>query len=211
MAPGKRAKTASPTPAKAAPATAGDGRTMRLVKQASLIVGLLSGAVGLLFVLVPGIRPGESGPPADQSARITGMVVNPHTTRGQYLDYSDQSKLGFTRKQLAVVGASAFARVEIVGYRGKTLTMERQVVDADGNVLGTASARDFTVTPPADRVTHRWWDWTPLPRRRGDYAIVIKVLDPSQKSAIACEEGAPFAGRRGTLGGKPPRLCEGEG
>jgi hypothetical protein len=181
---------------------------MRLVKQASVIVGLLSGVVGLLFLLIPSIRPGDSGPPADQSARITGIVVNPHTTRGQYLDYSDQSKLGFTPKQLGVVGASAFARVEIVGYRGKTLTMERQVVDADGNVLGAASARDFTVTPPAERVTHRWWDWTPLPDKPGDYAIVIKVLDPSQRSAIACEEGAPFPGRGGTLGRKPPQLCE---
>jgi hypothetical protein len=184
---------------------------MRLVKQASLIVGLLSGVVGLLFLLIPSIRPGDSGPPPDQSARITGIVVNPHTTRGQYLDYSDQSKLGFTAKQLGVVGASAFARVEIVGYRGKTLTMERQVVDADGNVLGAASARDFTVTPPADRVTHRWWDWTPLPDKAGDYAIVVKVLDPSQKSAIACEEGAPFSGRGGTLGRKPPQLCENGG
>jgi hypothetical protein len=184
---------------------------MHLVKQASVIVGLVSGFVGLLFLFVPGIRPGQGGPPADQSASITGMVVNAHTTKGQYLDYSDQSKAGFTLPQLAVVGASAFARVQIVGYRGKTLTLERQVVDANGNVLGPASARDFTVTPPADRVTHRWWDWTPLPTGRGTYAIVIKVLDPKQKAAIACEEGTPFSGLGGSGGAKPPQLCENEG
>jgi hypothetical protein len=185
---------------------------MRVAKQASVIVGLVSGTVGLLFLFVPGIRPGQGGPPAEQAAAITGMVVNPHTTKGQFLDYSDQTKMGFTRRDLAVVGASAFARVKIVGYRGKTLTLERQVVDANGNVSSEASARDYTVTPPADRVTHRWWDWTPLPRKRGRYAIVIKVLDPTnQMSAIACAEGTPFAGLDGASGPNPPQLCEREG
>jgi hypothetical protein len=184
---------------------------MRLVKQASLVVGLLTGTVGLLFLLVPGVRPGQGTPPADQSASIKGLVVNEGTTKGQYLDYADQSKLGFTRQQLAVVGASAFARVQIMGYRGKTLTFERQVVAASGNVVTAASARAFTVTPPADNVTHRWWDWTPLLPGRGRYAIVIKVLDPNQRSAIACAESAPFGGLDGTRGPDPPQLCEGGG
>ena len=75
------------------------------------MVGLISGVTGLFFLFFPQFRPEVGKPAADESATITGVVVNPHTTRGQYLAYSDQSRLGFTKQQLSVVGASAFARV----------------------------------------------------------------------------------------------------
>ena len=180
---------------------------MRLATQASVIVGLVSAAVGLLFVLVPGIRPGGGEAPADQTARVSGIVLNPHTTRGQYLDYSDQSRLGFTRGELAIVGASLFARVQIVGYRGTKLTLERQIVDATtGNVVGVA--RDFAARPTATSVTHRWFDWTPLRPGAGSYVMVIKVLDEAGTSAIACGESPVFGGLGGIGRATPPRLCE---
>jgi hypothetical protein len=180
---------------------------MRFAKQAGVIVGLISGVVGLIFLFFPQVRPERHGPNPDQSAKISGVVSNPRTTRGQFLDYSDQSKLGFTKEQLAIVGASAFARVEIVGYRGKTLTLERQLVDAEtGDVVG--QARDFTVTPPATRVTHRWWDWVPLRPGRGTYVMVIKLLDERGEAAIACGQSPSFGGLGGFAPAKPPQLCE---
>lgn len=180
---------------------------MKFAKQAGVIVGLISGVVGLVFLFFPQLTPGQDEPPADQSARISGVVSNPRTTRGQFLDYSDQPKLGFTKEQLATMGASAFARVEIVGYRGKALTLERQLINAGtGDVVG--EARDFTVTPPANRVTHRWWDWVPLRPGRGAYVMVIKLLDERQQAAIACGQSAPFGGLRGFAPAKPPQLCE---
>jgi hypothetical protein len=208
MASGHEAPKAT-APAAAAPAEGSrDGRVMRLAKQGSVILGLVSGTIGLLFLLIPGIRPGQGAPPADQSASIGGMVLNPHTTRGQFLDYSDQSKLGFTPQQLAILGASAFARVQLVGYRGKTLTFERQIVDAKtGDVVG--QARDFTVTPTAEKVTHRWWDWAPLRPGTGSYVMVIKILDERRLTAIACGQSDAFGGLAGILAATPPRLCEG--
>jgi hypothetical protein len=186
-----------------------DGRAMKLIKQGGIVVGLISGVLGLVFLLFPQFKPEKTGPTADQSASVTGLVVNPRTTKGQFLDYSDQSKLGFTRKQLAVMGASAFARVQIVGYRGRTLTLERQLIDArTGNVVG--EARDFRVTPPAEKVTHRWWDWTPLRPGRGSYIMVIKVLDDQQHAAIACGQTPAFGGLRGFLPPLSLHLCEGQ-
>src|SRR5438093_94341 len=161
-----------------------DGRAMRFAKQAGVVVGLASAVAGLFFLFFPQYRPERGSPNPDQSAMVSGVVRNPHTTRGQFLDYSDQPKLGFTKEQLAELGASAFARVEIVGYRGKQLTLERQLVDArTGNVVG--QARDFAVTPPANKVTHRWWDWVPLGPGRGSYVMVIKVPDEHQASVLA--------------------------
>jgi hypothetical protein len=203
-----RAQRPSKTAAPVAATPTSESRFMRIAKQGSVIVGLVSAAVGLVFVLFPGVRPGQDAPTADQSASVGGMVVNPHTTRGQFLDYSDQSKLGFTREQLAVVGASAFARVQVVGYRGKTLTFERQIVDATtGDVVG--QARDFKVTPTAVKVTHRWWDWTPLRPGTGSYVMVIKVLDERGISAIACGQSELFSGLAGPGSAKPLHLCEG--
>jgi hypothetical protein len=181
---------------------------MRLAKQASVVVGLVSAAVGLFFLLFPQFRPERSEPTPEQAASVSGVKRNPHTTRGQYLDYSDQSKVGLTKAQLAQVGASAFARVQIVGYRGKKLTLERQLVDArTGDVVG--QARDFAVTPPANKVTHRWWDWVPLRPGRGSYVMVIKLLDEKQASAIACGQTETFGGLGGLALAEPPQLCEG--
>jgi hypothetical protein len=186
-----------------------EGRAMTLLKQAGVVIGVLSGAVGLIFLFFPQLTPQRDEPTPDQSGAITGVVLNPRTTRGQYLDYSDQSKEGFTPEQLGVVGASAFARVQIVGYRGKQLTLARQLVDArTGDVVG--QARDFLVTPPADKVSHRWWDWVPLRRGRGSYVIVIKLLDEQQASAIACGQTEPFPGLGGSLDAAPPKICEGQ-
>lgn len=171
------------------------------------MVGLISGVTGLFFLFFPQFRPEVGKPAADESATITGVVVNPHTTRGQYLAYSDQSRLGFTKQQLSVVGASAFARVTIVGYRNRKLTLARQLIDArTGNVIG--EARDFMVTPPADRVTHRWWDWVPLRSGRGSYIMVIKLFDDQQRTAITCGQTRTFGGRAGLLAASPPRICE---
>ncbi len=186
-----------------------DGGALELAKKAGIVVGLISGVAGLFFLFFPQYRPERSEPTADQSASITGVVLNPRTTHGQYLDYSDQSKLGFTKQQLAVLGASAFARVQIVGYRKKTLTLARQLVDAQsGDVIG--QARNFLVTPTANKVTHRWWDWVPLRKGRGSYVMVIKLLDEQQKASIACGQTPLFGGLDGSVSATPPIICEGQ-
>jgi hypothetical protein len=189
-----------------APESSRDGRVMRLAKQGTVILGLISGTVGLLFLLFPGIRPGQGSSPVDRSVHIGGMVVNGHTTRGQFLDYADRSKLGFTKQQLAVPGASVFARIQFVGYRGKALMLESQIVDAAGNVVG--EARDFAVTPSVERDSRRWGEWTPLRRGVGSYAMVIKVLDENGTSAIDCGQSGTFGGLDGVSSGTPPQLCE---
>ena len=181
---------------------------MSLAKKGGIVVGLISGVLGLFFLLFPQYRPVVDDEVKEQKAEISGLVLNPDTTKGQYLDYSDKSKLGFTKEQLAVLGTAAFARVQLVGYKGKTLTFERELVDArSGDVIG--QARDFKVTPTVDDVTHRWWDWTPLRHGRGSYIMVLKVLDEDEASAITCGQTPTFGGAAGTLPGRQLHLCEG--
>jgi len=204
---GKARQQPQPAKTPAAASEAGDGQAISLAKKAAVIVGLAGSVLGVLFVLFPQLKPQRTTPPAEQSASVTGMVVNPRRTHGQFLDDSDQSKLGFTKTQLAQLGAEAFARVQIIGYRGHKLILERQVINArTGNLVG--QTRDFTVTPPADTVNHRWWDWTPLRPGKGAYITVIKVLDDQQHAAIACGQTPPFGGSDGTTHAQTLHLCE---
>src|SRR4051812_46572672 len=59
----------------------GDGAAMRLAKQAGAVVGLVSGVVGLFFLLFPEYTPRSDDPAPEQSASISGMVSNARTTR----------------------------------------------------------------------------------------------------------------------------------
>jgi len=104
---------------------------------------------------------------------------------------------------------SAFARVQITGYQKKE-AHARATARRRPERRRDRNARDFQVTPPAARVSHRWWDWIPLRRGRGSYLIVIKLLDPQQPGAIACGQTEPFGGLEGSLPSKPPQLREGQ-
>jgi hypothetical protein len=185
---------------------------MALVKQASVVVGLFSAAIGLFFLLFPQFRPeaGQSSP--EQSAHVERMSQpNQHTTRGDFLDYVERQKVGLTKQQLQEVGASAFATIKIVGYKGRTLTLVRQIVDAKtGHAVGEAA--DFKVTPPKDRVEHPWGDWAPLRPGRGSYMMIIKLLDgpvgQPGVTVIACGQTGQFGGRAGFTPVKaPPQVC----
>jgi hypothetical protein len=176
------------------------------VKQAGVVIGVASAAAGLFFLVFPQLKPERHNPAPKQSVTVGDIALTPKTTFGNFLDFADRSKVGFTKKQLAVPVAAAFARIEIVGYRGKPLTIERQVVDAQTtNVVGTA--RDFAVTPTADTVQHRWSDWVPLRPGVGSYVMVIKVLDENGVSAIDCAQSKPFGGLEGQSEATPPQLC----
>jgi hypothetical protein len=189
---------------------------MALVKQASVVVGLISAAVGLFFLLFPQFRPerGQSSP--EQSASVDRVSPpNQRTTKGDFLDYMERDKTGLTKAQLQEVGASAFATFRIVGYKGRTLTIVRQIVDArTGHAVG--AAYDFTVVPPKDRVEHPWGDWEPLRPGRGSYVMVIKLLDGPKGqpgvSVIACGQTGQFGGRAGfTPVRNPPHVCQNAG
>src|SRR5438445_13152800 len=109
------------------PAAQGDGRTMRVAKQTGVVVGLISGIAGLLFLFFPGLRPGTGGSNADQLPTITAVAATPGVTQGAFLASHDRKPTGFTKEQLALVGASISAQIQIFGYKGKHLPLEEQV------------------------------------------------------------------------------------
>ena len=180
---------------------------MRFVKQASVVVGLISAVVGLVFLFFPQIRPDSPGPKPQQSARISGVELVPHATKGQFLDYSDQEKTGLTKQQLDVVGASAAFKLTLEGYKDQELLLQRQLVNArTGDVIG--KAQDITFTPTDDATNGRpWWDWVPLRSGRGSYVLVFKLFAEPNEPAVECKQTKPFAGLEGAVPAKIESLC----
>jgi hypothetical protein len=180
---------------------------MRLAKQAGVIVGLVSGVVGLLFLFFPGLRPSTGGvPAADQLPMISAVTANPGVTQGAFLASHDRKPTGFTKAQLAVVGSSISAQLQIFGYKGKHLPLEDQVIDAKTQ-QPVATGRQFVITPDVDKVSRPWWEWVPLPAGRGSYYVEVKLFDERGVAAIACAASESFGGLRGFTHVAAPKNC----
>jgi hypothetical protein len=180
---------------------------MRLAKQAGVVVGLVSGVAGLLFLFFPGLRPGTGGgSAADQLPMISAVTATPGVTQGAFLASHDRKPTGFTKAQLAVVGSSISAQIQIFGYRGKHLPLEYQVLDAKTQ-QPVATGRPFLMTPDVDRVSRPWWEWVPRPARRGSYYVEVKLFDEHGVAALACGTSNSFGGTGGFTNVAAPKSC----
>jgi hypothetical protein len=185
---------------------------MAVLKQAAVLVGLVSGVVGLVFLLLPQLKPESppppEPPPAEQSAKLSGLQLGADVTKGQYLERTDQPKLGFTAEQLARRGAFVTFRVVVVGFKGREIPLQREVFDArTGDQVD--ELRAVVVTPTANRVDSPWHDWVALRPGEGSYVLVVKVLDERGVRPMACAQSEPFGGLDGLVPGRPLVLCEG--
>lgn len=180
---------------------------MRLAKQAGVIVGLISAVAGLLFLFFPGLRPGTGGgPAADQLPMISAVTVTPGVTQGAFLASHDRKSTGFTKAQLALVGSSISAQIQIFGFKGKHLPLEDQVIDAKTQ-QPVATGRPFVITPDVDKVSRPWWEWVPLPARRGSYYVEVKLFDERGIAAMACGTSDSFGGVGGFTNIAAPKTC----
>ena len=174
-------------------------------------VGFVSSVAGLVFLFVPWLQPDDDPPPpppAAQFGRLSGVVLDGDATRRQYLERSDQPKLGFTDAQLARPGALVQFKVELVGYLGKPIPLQRELVDArTGDELPGSQLRAVTITPPSNHVSAPWYDWVELRPGTGRYVVVIKLLDETRTRALDCVQSPPFGGLGGLEPGDEIALC----
>jgi hypothetical protein len=169
---------------------------MAIVGASATVVGLISGVLGLIFLVLPGLKPvapERDGQARATSAGLTQIDLEPRISRGQFLARTDQPTMGFTREQLAVPGAFIRYRVRIRGFEDVPLTVRRELVDArTGNEMSESSA--FTITPPSDEVERDWHDWIPLSGRAGRYFAIIKLLAEGEDAPLATLKTDAFAG-----------------
>jgi hypothetical protein len=164
---------------------------MGWVKNAAVIIGLVSTVVALLFVFLPDFKPEPS--PNASGAALEQVSFDPDAPRRQYLARTDQEATGFTPEQLDRRGAFVLFSVALKGFKGKTLTLKQELIDtATGEQL--SEERAIAITPPQNEITRDWHYWVALPARRGSFAIVIQILADGEDAALATLETNPFPG-----------------
>jgi hypothetical protein len=168
---------------------------MAIIGGSATVVGLITGVLGLVFLVLPGLKPEapERDGARETSARLTQVDLEPRISRGQYLARTDQPASGFTGQQLAVRGAFIRFRVRITGFENNPLTLRRELVDArTGNEMSESSA--FTIKPSSDEVERDWHDWIPMSGRDGQYFAIIKLLAEGEDAPLATLKTDAFSG-----------------
>jgi hypothetical protein len=95
-------------------------------------------------------------------------------------------------ERVAASRGRAGFHVALHGFRGVSITLRRELVDANtGDELGETSAT--TITPPSDEIAREWHDWIDLTGRRGRYFVIVKLTAPDEAAPLASLQTRPFA------------------
>jgi hypothetical protein len=182
-----------------------ESRFMTFVKQAAAVVGLVSAVFGLVFLLLPQLRPdvSQGTPPATtqedtgpRSGRLSAIVLDDRTTQRQYHQRADLPSDGFTEAQLARIGAFVQFRIELTGYRDREVRLRRELVDArTGDEIG--QVQTTSITPRASPESAPWPDWVALRPGTGRYVLVYKLVDPGRRLTLDCIPSPAFGGLAG--------------
>lgn len=162
---------------------------MAIVAGLGAIVALVSGAIGLVFLLRPGLKP--KPPPAHTAVHLSRVSFDRGVSFAQYLARADQPVGGLDRKILRRRGELLTVHFTIIGYEGKRLPLRWHLLDLeDGGQVGTQRA--ITITGTAEQDEGDWPVWVPSPRRPGRYAIDVELLNPPGKVPLATVRSPTF-------------------
>lgn len=157
------------------------------------IVALVSGILGLLFLLKPDLKP--SGKAPKEAATLSLMGFEPSAPQREYLARLGMSTRPYSQRDLARRGALFTVRVAITGFEGKQLVLRSELfARASGKQIDESKARK--ITPTNDTVEAIQYLWIPLPSRRGKYYAVVE-LDQQKKTyllSLDTKQTEPFPG-----------------
>ena len=164
-----------------------------LVAQLTGVVSAIVALVGLVFVLVPGLKP--EGPAASKGAAFADLTTDPVVTRLDYLRRLDRSMGDYTAAQLRRRGAVVSFNVVITGHKGESLPLRWGVYDAaTGQQISREKATTLKAEAPTDQAS--WQVWTPLPKARGQFYVLLELFEEDGRNAITHARSPVFGGLR---------------
>lgn len=164
-----------------------------LLALAATIVGLVSGVLGLVFLLNPDLQP--SGEADEQAATLSQLRVKPNASFREYLAREDFPTASYTAEKLAERGALLQFRVRITGFEGRPLILKWELFDdASGEQVDESLARSIRPTTKTNEANQRFF--VPLPARPGSYRAVVELLEQKENSLLPLDtlETEPFPG-----------------
>ena len=190
--------TAAPSPSPADPkARRSAERTPKkrspfvLFGQLGAAVSTIATIVGLVLVFAPGLKPDP--PAAEKGAAFSDITVDPNVTRADYLKRLDRGPGGYTPQQLRRRGAIVAFHLTITGHKGEDLPLRWGVYSAgDGSQVYREKATTLTPEAPVDEASSAIW--TPLPRGRGPYYVLLQLFEEDALVAINQARSKSFPG-----------------
>jgi len=165
---------------------------MMIVAAIGTILTVVSAAIGLLFLLVPAIKPEPPSP--TRSAKLSAGDFAPNLSMRQMLDRTHQSTAGLTRHELAARVVFLRYHFETVGYKGQSLPVESALIRGNGDQVEEETP--FSVEPEANQDSGTWFTWAPLPRDRARYRLVVRIYEPKLVVPIYELQSHAFRGGR---------------
>jgi hypothetical protein len=131
---------------------------------------------------------------------MSDLRVDAEATFGKYLARVDQPATGYTERQLQRRGALLDFRVQIEGFRGKTLLLKWELFDQGGTQINESKAIRITPTNETNEAT--WQLWVPLPRDQGRYVAFVELIEqkPTHQLKLASLETTELSGVDSTAG-----------
>jgi hypothetical protein len=160
---------------------------------AGTIVALVSGVVGILFVLKPDLKP--SGKAPKQAATLSRLSVEPSAPFREYLARIDLSATPYKERELGRRGALIRFRVAITGFEGKRLILKWELFNrASGEQINESKATSIRPTTETNEAI--WYFWVPLPRRPGRFYAVVELSQQKKSHLLGLDtlETEPFRG-----------------
>jgi hypothetical protein len=164
---------------------------------AGTIVALVSGVVGLLFVLKPDLKP--SGKAPKQAATLSQASFEQSAPYSEYLAKTNVPTGPYTKHLLARRGALVGVHVAVTGYEGNHLLLIWKLfAQPSGNQIDESKATTptrYKITPRNETTERTPFVWVPLPSRPGKFVAHVELVqqeDPYQP--LATLDTSPFSG-----------------
>jgi hypothetical protein len=159
---------------------------------AGTIVALVSGVVGLVFLLKPDLKP--SGKAPTQAVTLSQLKIE-LASRREYLDRIGSPVQPYTERELARHGELLRFRAAITGFEGKPLIVRSELF-ARGSGKQLEESKALKITPPAGTVEGDQTLWLPLPNRRGKFYAVVELGQQKENyfQSLDTLETPPFSG-----------------
>ena len=153
-----------------------------LVGQASAVVGLVAACLGILFTLVPGLKPGSGDHGSPREPELTVQGVARRVPLQEYLTAERLPRGSTSAAALRHLGAMATVRYTVGGYNGRQLQLDAALADADTGA--TACVHRYTL-PPASGTTQTMRVWLGFPggaaAARATYNLHVSLFPPDGK------------------------------
>jgi hypothetical protein len=152
--------------------------------QAGSLVALIGGVITIVLIFKPDWRPLQSADVGKLTIDKSSIRARPAPLRRFYSRIQLRPQ-GETAAFLAQRGMLIEFSFEANGFRGKTLPIRRELIDAETNDVvperGTNPAysdQSIGITPETNNDARKWFVWSPVPKTRKSYYVTVSIYQP---------------------------------